>query len=76
MYAIPPEENNFDIIYNGKEDVVFTFSLDDGIAFTKSKENILWVNYVESIQTVNSTISNFYESESKNKKNLAVFSKP
>lgn len=68
VYAIPPEENNFDIIYNGKEDVVFTFSLDDGIAFTKSKENILWANYVESIQTVNSTISNFYESESKNKK--------
>lgn len=68
VYAIPPEENNFDIIYNGKEDVIFTFSLADGIGFTKSKENILWANYVESIQTVNSTISNFYESQSKNKK--------
>lgn len=68
VYAIPPEENNFDIIYNGKEDIVFTFSLNDGIAFTKSKENILWANYVESIQTVNNTISNFYQSQSKNKK--------
>lgn len=68
VYATPPEENNFDIIYNGKEDVSFSFSLDGGIKFSTSKENMLWAEYVENIQAINNTISNFYASESKNKK--------
>lgn len=68
VYATPPEENNFDIIYNGKEDVSFSFSLDGGIKFSASKENMLWSEYIENIQAISNTISNFYASESKNKK--------
>jgi thiol-disulfide isomerase/thioredoxin len=67
VYAIPPEENNFDIIVNTQEDIHFNFSFDDGISFTTSKENKLWANYVNAIQEVNITISNFYQSENKNK---------
>lgn len=67
VYAIPPEENNFDIIVNTQEDIHFNFSFNDGISFTTSKENLLWANYVNAIQQVNITISNFYQSESKNK---------
>ena len=31
VYALPPEDNNFDFIYNGKESVLFTFSLENGL---------------------------------------------
>ncbi|RZN83657.1 MAG: redoxin domain-containing protein [Winogradskyella sp.] len=60
VYAIPPEENNFDLVYNGKEDVNFTFSLDEGVNFTESSENKLWDSYLNSMDIVNQTISNFY----------------
>ena len=60
VYAIPPEENNFDLVYNGKEDVAFTFSMDEGVNFIESTENKLWDSYLNSMDVVNQTISNFY----------------
>lgn len=60
VYAIPPEENNFDFIYDGKETVAFNFSYDKGVEFTKSEENKLWNSYLNSMAMVNQTISNFY----------------
>jgi len=68
VYALPPEDNNFDFIYNGKEDVSLTFSVDDGLVFTASNENKLWSSYTKSMELVNMTISNFYAQESKDKK--------
>lgn len=60
IYAVPVEENNFDLVYNGKEDVSFTFSLEDGVEFTESSENKLWHSYLNSMDVVNQTITNFY----------------
>ena len=64
VYALPPEENNFDFIYNGKEDISLSFSLDEGLEFTVSNENKLWSSYTKSMELVNMTISNFYTKES------------
>ena len=71
VYAIPPEENNFDLLYNGKEDIAFTFSEENGAVFTESKENKLWDSYLKSLDIVNQTISNYY---TQNKTDLAGFS--
>lgn len=68
VYALPPEENNFDLIYNGKESVSLTFSNENGLEFTDSKENKLWSSYTNSIEMINITISNFYEQESTDEK--------
>jgi thiol-disulfide isomerase/thioredoxin len=64
VYGIPEEVNNFDFIYNGKEDVILTFSLDEGLEFKESVENKLWASYTKSMELVNMTISNFYTQES------------
>ncbi|WP_204344708.1 TlpA family protein disulfide reductase [Psychroserpens algicola] len=71
VYALPPEENNFDFIYNGKESVAFTFSLDTGLEFTDGQDNKLWASYTKSMDMVNRTISNFYTQESTDKKAYA-----
>jgi thiol-disulfide isomerase/thioredoxin len=63
VYATPPEENNFDFIYDGKETVAFNFSNEQGVAFTDSDENKLWSSYLKSIDMVNQTISNYYSKE-------------
>lgn len=68
VYALPPEENNFDLIYNGKESVSLTFSIDKGLEFTDSNENKLWSSYTNSMEMINRTISNYYTQESTNKK--------
>ncbi len=60
VYAIPPEENNFDFIFNGKETISFNFSYDNGVEFTASEENKLWTSYLKSMEMVNRTISNYY----------------
>ncbi|MBR9913580.1 MAG: TlpA family protein disulfide reductase [Algicola sp.] len=68
IYALPPEDNNFDFIYNGKEAVAFDFSLENGLEFTESQENKLWASYIKSMEMVNRTLSNFYTQESTDKK--------
>lgn len=74
VYAIPPEENNFDFIYDGKETVAFNFSQDNGVEFTESDENKLWASYLKSMDMVNQTIINYYEKDGKDKEGFkAVF---
>lgn len=74
VYAIPPEENNFDFIYSGKEDVAFNFSIDNGVEFVESTENKLWNSYLKSMEMVNQTISNYYTKENTDKKGFdAIF---
>lgn len=63
VYAIPPEENNFDFIYDGKETVAFNFSYDKGVEFTESEENKLWNSYLKSMAMVNQTISNYFSKD-------------
>ncbi|WP_456441060.1 TlpA family protein disulfide reductase [Psychroserpens sp.] len=68
VYALPPEENNFDLIYNGKESISLTFSTEKGLEFTDSNENKLWSSYTNSMDMVNRTISNYYTQESTDEK--------
>ncbi|MEZ4793151.1 MAG: TlpA disulfide reductase family protein [Gelidibacter sp.] len=68
VYGVPEDANNFDFIYDGKEDIVLTFSLDEGLDFKESVENKLWASYTKSMELVNMTISNFYAQESTDKK--------
>ncbi|WP_340154568.1 thioredoxin-like domain-containing protein [uncultured Winogradskyella sp.] len=74
VYAIPPEENNFDFIFDGKESVDFNFSQEEGVEFTESEENKLWVSYLKSIEMVNHTISNYYSKNNADKEGFdAIF---
>lgn len=68
IYALPPEENNFDFIYNGEEDVELTFDLENGVEFLASNENKLWASYLKSMDIINRTISNYYSKESTDQK--------
>ncbi|GAB5564807.1 MAG: hypothetical protein Wins2KO_18700 [Winogradskyella sp.] len=67
VYAVPAEQNNFDFIYDGKENVAFNFNLETGVEFTASEENKLWSSYLNSMAMVNQTISNYYASNKDDK---------
>ena len=43
VYAVPQEDYNFDIIYNGKEDIELIFNSETGVEFIKSSENKLLI---------------------------------
>lgn len=67
VYGVPQEAHNFDLIYSGKEDVVLSFSLTEGLEFKESNENKLWASYTKSIEMINRAIGNFYAQESVDK---------
>lgn len=65
VYAIPQEDYNFDIIYNGKEDIELTFNSETGVTFVKSVENKLLASYTNSMSLITQSLSNYYGSNSK-----------
>ncbi|MCB4807453.1 TlpA family protein disulfide reductase [Tamlana sp. 62-3] len=65
VYAIPQEDYNFDIIYNGKEDIELTFNSETGVTFVKSVENKLLASYTNSMSMITQSLSNYYGSNSK-----------
>lgn len=74
VYAVPQEDYNFDVIYNGKEDIELTFNSETGVTFQKSIENKLLASYTNSMSMVTQSIGNFFRSESKKTKALkAIF---
>lgn len=70
VYAVPIEENNFDIFYNGNEDISLTFDIASGLSFKTSKENKTWQIYTDSISKINGQISNYYMSQKTNKSEI------
>lgn len=65
VYAVPQEDYNFDIIYNGKEDIELTFNSETGVDFIKSVENRMLASYTTSMSKVTQSIGNYYHQESK-----------
>lgn len=65
VYAVPQEDFNFDIIYNGKEDIELTFNSETGVEFIKSTENKLLASYRNSMSMVTQSIGNYFSQESK-----------
>lgn len=66
VYAVPPEENNFEIFYEGNEDIELQFDLETGLTFSTSKSNMLWSDYSKKISEINAEISNYYTNNQQN----------
>jgi len=64
VYAIPEEEYNFDIIYNAKEDLEFTFNTETGIVYQKSVENQLVTSYTNSMSLIGQEIGGYFIEDS------------
>ncbi len=67
VYAVPPEENNFEVFYEGNEDIELQFDLDNGLSFSKSKSNMLWDAYSKEISEINNNIGQYYTSNTDDK---------
>lgn len=65
VYALPQEENNFDIIYNAKENIELSFDHEIGVNFNKSIENNLTSSYTREMEAISQSIGNYFKSASK-----------
>ena len=63
VYAVPQNDYNFDIIYNGEEDIELTFNLIDGTVFQKSNENIMLNSYLTEMTLLGSDLETRYLKE-------------
>ena len=61
VYAVPQDIFNFDIIYNGEEDIVLSFNKDTGLEFLISTENLLLASYEKEMRAVQSQIAKRYQ---------------
>ena len=75
VYAVPQDEYFIDVIYNGKEDIEFNFSLDDGITIIASKENSTYYNYLSEIRSLESRLEHFYELRASSRKEFKEIKK-
>lgn len=64
VYAVPQEEYNFDVIYNAKEDIEFSFNMETGLDYVSSSENKLMTSYTNSMAMISQSIGNFYRQRS------------
>ncbi len=71
-YAVPQEEYNFDVIYNGEEDIELDFNSETGVKFLSSRENKLLESYTNSMLMITNSISNYYGDTSETKDTLAL----
>lgn len=65
VYALPQEEYNFDIIYNGKEDIELNFDNEIGVTYTKSSENMLIDSYTADMGAISQQIGEYFKTASK-----------
>lgn len=65
VYALPQEENNFDIIYNAKENIELSFDQEIGVNFIKSIENNLTSSYTREMDAISQSIGDYFKSASK-----------
>lgn len=70
IYALPEDEHFIDIIYNGNEDIEFTFNLNDNVVYKSSKENKLMASYMHSMAMIQQSINNFFAQKSEDYKAL------
>jgi len=76
VYAAPQEDYNFDIIYNGNENISLTFSKDTGAVFQESSGNLLLNSYLSSMAAIGGEIEAFYISKNTDAQTLeALFQK-
>lgn len=70
VYAVPPEGNSFDFIYNGAEDIEFQFSEDNIVTFKISEENKRLANYKNEMTNINAQIQAHYANGEKGMQEL------
>ena len=75
IYALPEDDNNFDIIYNGKEDIEFTFNTETGVVYQSSLENKLLSSYIHSMSLVQQSLNNYFSKGSQDEGALAAIFK-
>ncbi|TYA73986.1 TlpA family protein disulfide reductase [Seonamhaeicola marinus] len=63
VYAVPQEDYNFDIIYNGTEDIELEFNSETGVKFLSSVENTLLTSYTNSMSNITHSIGNYFNSQ-------------
>lgn len=72
VYAVPQNEYNFDLIYNGKEDVELKFNLNDGAIFLKSAENILLFSYLNELTSLGKLLEAEFSKDQINRKAITT----
>lgn len=74
VYKLPEETYNFDIIYNGKEEISFSFIKGQGVVFNKG-QNKVFQDYMKEMTSIDQDILKGIENSSSKEKINKLFEK-
>ncbi len=66
VYAVPQDEFYFDVLYTANEAIELNFDLNNGVSFTSSEENKLFLSYFQDINKSEQQLVDFYAVGSNN----------
>jgi thiol-disulfide isomerase/thioredoxin len=72
-FGIPRTDYHFNFIYNGEEDIVFQYSQEDGVSYSQSEENIVYLDYLNKTQMTNELLTAVFHKGVSKKDYDAVF---
>lgn len=70
VYAVPQEEFNFDVLYDGKENIELAFDGQKGLSFKVSQENKIFHAYFQEINGVKQKFIDFYNAKKTDEKSF------
>ncbi|MEE9364083.1 MAG: redoxin domain-containing protein [Cellulophaga sp.] len=68
VYGLPQDEFYFDVIYNGTENIEFSFEATKGVSFITSEDNKIYSSYFREINKQEQKILNFYSAKKTDRK--------
>ncbi|MCW5517798.1 TlpA family protein disulfide reductase [Muriicola sp. Z0-33] len=75
VYAVPQDEYYIDVLFNGKENIDLSFSLDEGIIFHNSPDNSTYDAYFRDINAIEQQIMSYYASADGDKREFRALIK-
>ncbi len=64
VYAVPQEQFYFDVLYDGKEDILVNFDAQNGPSYSASEENKIYNAYFKEITGLKQMFIDFYKNGS------------
>ena len=67
VYGLPQDKYYFDVIYNGAENIEFSFEASKGVTFITSEDNKIYSSYFLEINKQEQKILDFYSAKKTNR---------
>ncbi len=75
VYGVPAEQNNFDLVYDGQEDITLSYNAKDGVVFQTSEQNKILFSYLQKADSLQTLITDQYKTQNPSEETITALLK-